>query len=87
LLCTFLFSINNTRTTALRRVSYTAAGGYMSLAVSFHYPERIIAAIDVVGISNFVTFLTNTESYRRELRRAELAPLVCNDSSLSSAFN
>ena len=48
-------------------------GGYMSLAVSFHYPERIVAAIDVVGISNFVTFLTNTESYRRDLRRAECA--------------
>ena len=43
----------------------------MSLAVSFHYPERILAAIDVVGISNFVTFLTNTESYRRDLRRVE----------------
>ena len=27
--------------------------------------------IDVVGISNFTTFLTNTESYRRDLRRAE----------------
>jgi pimeloyl-ACP methyl ester carboxylesterase len=25
----------------------------------------------VVGISNFVSFLTNTESYRRDLRRAE----------------
>src|SRR5690606_39093552 len=27
--------------------------------------------IDIVGISNFVTFLENTESYRRDLRRAE----------------
>jgi len=27
--------------------------------------------IDVVGISNFVTFLTNTAGYRRDLRRAE----------------
>jgi dipeptidyl aminopeptidase/acylaminoacyl peptidase len=46
-------------------------GGYMSLAVSTHYADRIAGAIDVVGISNFVTFLTNTESYRRDLRRAE----------------
>ena len=46
-------------------------GGYMSLAVAAHYPERIAGAIDVVGISNFVTFLTNTESYRRDLRRVE----------------
>ena len=30
-----------------------------------------LCAIDVVGISNFVSFLTNTESYRRDLRRAE----------------
>ncbi|MBP5992269.1 MAG: S9 family peptidase [Piscinibacter sp.] len=46
-------------------------GGYMSLAVAATYPERIAGAIDVVGISNFVTFLRNTESYRRDLRRVE----------------
>ena len=46
-------------------------GGYMSLAVATTYPERIAGAIDVVGISNFVSFLENTESYRRDLRRVE----------------
>jgi len=46
-------------------------GGYMSLAVSVHYAERIAGAVDDVGISNFVTFLRNTESYRRDLRRVE----------------
>jgi dipeptidyl aminopeptidase/acylaminoacyl peptidase len=46
-------------------------GGYMTLAVSTHYSSRIRAALDVVGISNFNTFLKNTESYRRDLRRAE----------------
>jgi dipeptidyl aminopeptidase/acylaminoacyl peptidase len=46
-------------------------GGYMSLAVSVLYADRIAAAIDVVGISNFVTFLERTESYRRDLRRVE----------------
>jgi len=46
-------------------------GGYMSLAVAATYPERIAGAIDIVGISNFVTFLRNTESYRRDLRRVE----------------
>ncbi len=46
-------------------------GGYMSLAVSTMYPERIAAAVDIVGISNFVTFLERTESYRRDLRRVE----------------
>ena len=46
-------------------------GGYMSLAVSTHYADRIAGAIDVVGISHFITFLNNTESYRRDLRRVE----------------
>jgi dipeptidyl aminopeptidase/acylaminoacyl peptidase len=46
-------------------------GGYMSLAVAMKYSDRIRAAIDIVGISNFVTFLENTESYRRDLRRVE----------------
>ena len=46
-------------------------GGYMSLAVSTNYADRIAGSIDVVGISNFVTFLKNTESYRRDLRRVE----------------
>src|SRR5439155_3832856 len=32
-------------------------GGYMSLAVSTHYADRIVGSIDVVGISNFVSFL------------------------------
>lgn len=46
-------------------------GGYMVLASLMHYSDRIRAGVDVVGISDFSTFLTNTESYRRDLRRAE----------------
>ncbi|MEQ1512159.1 MAG: S9 family peptidase [Lysobacteraceae bacterium] len=46
-------------------------GGYMVLASLMHYSDRIRAGIDVVGISNFGTFLKNTESYRRDLRRVE----------------
>ncbi len=46
-------------------------GGYMTLAVATHYDAKLRCALDVVGISNFVTFLQNTESYRRDLRRAE----------------
>ncbi|MFN3860486.1 MAG: S9 family peptidase [Roseateles sp.] len=52
-------------------VSGGSYGGYMTLAVSTHYADRIAGAIDVVGISHFVTFLNNTESYRRDLRRVE----------------
>ena len=46
-------------------------GGYMVLASLMHYPERIRAGVDIVGISHFGTFLNNTEAYRRDLRRAE----------------
>jgi dipeptidyl aminopeptidase/acylaminoacyl peptidase len=46
-------------------------GGYMTLASTVHYSDRLAAAIDVVGISSFVTFLENTQDYRRDLRRAE----------------
>jgi dipeptidyl aminopeptidase/acylaminoacyl peptidase len=55
------------------RVAVTGGsyGGYMTLAVATMYNDRIRGAIDIVGISNFNTFLKNTESYRRDLRRAE----------------
>jgi dipeptidyl aminopeptidase/acylaminoacyl peptidase len=46
-------------------------GGYMALAVAAHYDAKIRCSLDFVGISNFVTFLQNTEAYRRDLRRAE----------------
>ena len=46
-------------------------GGYMVLASATHYSDRLRAAVDIVGISNFVTFLENTEDYRRDLRRVE----------------
>ncbi len=46
-------------------------GGYMALAAAVRFADRIAGAESVVGISNFVTFLENTESYRRDLRRAE----------------
>jgi dipeptidyl aminopeptidase/acylaminoacyl peptidase len=46
-------------------------GGYVVLAAAVHYSDRLRAGIDVVGISNFVTFLENTEEYRRDFRRLE----------------
>jgi dipeptidyl aminopeptidase/acylaminoacyl peptidase len=48
-------------------------GGYMTLAVATHYDAKLRCALDVVGISNFVTFLQNTESYRRDLRASNTA--------------
>ena len=52
-------------------VQGSSYGGYMSLAVSTHFADRIVGAIDVVGISNWVTFLTNTGSYLRDQQRLE----------------
>ncbi len=46
-------------------------GGYMSLACMEHYADSLRCGIDVVGISNFLTFLKNTQDYRRDLRRVE----------------
>jgi dipeptidyl aminopeptidase/acylaminoacyl peptidase len=46
-------------------------GGYMALASLVNYGDRLAGGVDVVGISNFVTFLTNTSAYRRDRRRAE----------------
>jgi len=46
-------------------------GGYMVLASLVHFNDKIKCGVDVVGISNFVTFLENTEEYRRDLRRVE----------------
>ncbi len=52
-------------------VSGGSYGGYMVLASLTMFPDRIAAGVDVVGISNFVTFLENTKAYRRDLRRVE----------------
>jgi dipeptidyl aminopeptidase/acylaminoacyl peptidase len=46
-------------------------GGHMALVAATHYSDKIRCSIDVVGISNLVTFLEHTESYRQDLRRAE----------------
>jgi dipeptidyl aminopeptidase/acylaminoacyl peptidase len=46
-------------------------GGYMALASLAAYNDRLRGGIDVVGITNFVSFLAGTAAYRRDLRRAE----------------
>ncbi len=46
-------------------------GGHMTLAVSTFYSDRIRCSVDIVGMSNLVTFLEHTEAYRRDLRREE----------------
>ncbi|MEO1044087.1 MAG: prolyl oligopeptidase family serine peptidase [Pseudomonadota bacterium] len=46
-------------------------GGYMVLASMIDYADRLAGGVDIVGISDFKTFLTNTKGYRRDLRRVE----------------
>lgn len=56
-----------------KRVLVTGAsyGGYMTLASAFHFNGRLCCTVDVVGISNFVSFFERTSPYRRDLRRVE----------------
>ncbi|HEX7447672.1 MAG TPA: alpha/beta fold hydrolase [Pirellulales bacterium] len=46
-------------------------GGFMVLSSLVHFPDRIKAGIDIVGVANFITFLEHTSPYRQDLRRAE----------------
>ncbi len=50
-------------------------GGFMVLSALTTYPELWAAGVDLVGISNFVTFLENTGPWRRHLREAEYGSL------------
>ena len=56
-----------------KRIAVTGGsyGGYMTLASMLRYGSKLKAGLEIVGISNFVTFLENTEAYRRDLRRVE----------------
>ena len=55
-----------------RRVMVTGGsyGGHMTLAVATLYDGKLACSVDVVGMSNLVTFL-GREAYRRDLRRVE----------------
>lgn len=50
-------------------------GGYMVLACMTLYPDVFAGGINIVGISNFITFLENTADYRRKNREAEYGSL------------
>ena len=46
-------------------------GGHMTLVAATQYDDRIRASVAIAAISNLVSNLEHTESYRRDLRRAE----------------
>ena len=50
-------------------------GGFMVMAALTHYPSLWAAGVNIVGISNIVTFLENTSDYRRAHREAEYGSL------------
>jgi len=51
-------------------------GGFMVLSAMTEYPDLWAAGVDIVGVSNFVTFLENTSDYRRAHREAEYGSLA-----------
>jgi dipeptidyl aminopeptidase/acylaminoacyl peptidase len=69
----FLSHLRKDKRVDKRRIAVTGGsyGGYMTLASMLLYGDKLRAGLEVVGISNFVTFLENTQPYRRDLRRVE----------------
>jgi dipeptidyl aminopeptidase/acylaminoacyl peptidase len=60
-------------------------GGYMVLAGVAFQPELWAAGVDIVGISDLVTFLENTSPYRRAVREVEYGSLATDREFLASA--
>jgi dipeptidyl aminopeptidase/acylaminoacyl peptidase len=63
----------NPRRVAIYGRSY---GGFMVLAALTEYPDLFAAGVDVVGISNWVTFLERTSAWRRGHREQEYGSLA-----------
>ncbi len=54
-------------------------GGYVVMASITEYPERYAAAINSVGIVNFLTYFQRTKKYRRAVREKEYGPMSDED--------
>lgn len=52
-------------------VAGASYGGFLALAALANYGDRLIGGVDLSGIADFISFLTNTAPYRQSLRRAE----------------
>ncbi len=72
----------NAGSAALMGGSY---GGYMVLAGCAFQPELWAAGVDIVGISDLVTFLENTSDYRRSHREREYGSLSTDREFLERA--
>lgn len=60
-------------------------GGYMVLAGLAFQPQLWAAGVDIVGVSNLVTFLENTSDYRRAHRELEYGSLERDREFLTEA--
>ncbi len=59
-------------------------GGFMVLSAITTYPDLFDAAVDIVGIANFVTFLERTGPWRRKVREDEYGSLERDREFLAS---
>ena len=63
----------------------TSYGGYLVLAGCAFQPELWAAGVDIVGISDLVTFLERTAGYRRAHREREYGALATDREFLAAA--
>jgi dipeptidyl aminopeptidase/acylaminoacyl peptidase len=52
-------------------VSGGSYGGYLTLATMVNFGQRLRGGVDLAGIADFISFLSNTAPYRQNQRRAE----------------
>jgi dipeptidyl aminopeptidase/acylaminoacyl peptidase len=69
----FLDLLKRDKSVDSKRIGVTGGsyGGYMCYASAIRYGNQLRGANCAVAISSFVTFLENTQAYRRDLRRVE----------------
>ncbi len=59
-------------------------GGYSTLMAMTYFAGAYDAGVQIVGISNLTTFLTNTAAYRRKLRTSEYGDPVKDKDALAT---
>jgi len=56
-------------------ISGGSYGGFVVMACITEYPDLFAAAIDKVGVVNYLTYFKNTKEYRRKVRESEYGPV------------
>lgn len=55
-------------------ISGGSYGGFVTMACITEYPDLFAAAIDKVGVVNYLTYFKNTRGYRKKVREGEYGP-------------